>query len=287
MKIAYVLLAHRDPQQLLRLIRRLSSPQASFFVHIDRYADDSIYDAVKIGAASRNDTVLVRRHRCLWGGFGIIRATLELLDAAAAHGGYDATVLLSGQDYPVRPVPEIERALESQTGASYLSYFRLPDEQWAGGGMSRVTGWHWNGRVFGKHVMFPHPRLPALRTWERHFPSGFDPYGGGGWWGLSRPALDYVRTFVRHERAFVRYYRHVYLPDESFFQTILLNSPLADTVENDDLHYVDWSTGKSNPKMLEVENIERAISSGKPFARKFNDEAVLDAIDERVHGGPA
>jgi hypothetical protein len=44
MKIAYVVLAHRYPEQLIRLILRLNTENTSFFVHFDKKSDDKIYN---------------------------------------------------------------------------------------------------------------------------------------------------------------------------------------------------------------------------------------------------
>jgi hypothetical protein len=93
-----------------------------------------------------------------------------------------------------------------------------------------------------------------------------------------------VRDFVERNPRFMRFFRHAGIPDESFFQTILLNSPLAGSVVDDDLHYADWSEGRSHPRTLGLADLDRVLASGELFARKFDDQRVLDAIDERVHG---
>ena len=46
-----------------------------------------------------------------WGGFSMVEAMLAPMRAAVAGGEFDWLVLLSGQHYPVSPLPEIERFL--------------------------------------------------------------------------------------------------------------------------------------------------------------------------------
>lgn len=279
-RVAYVVLAHRGPAQVARLVRRLAVPGVAVYVHVDRNADDAVYEELRrdLGETAR----WTRRRSCTWGGFGIVAAALEGLRAAAADGPPGHVVLLSGQDYPLRPPQLIVDDLAAQPRSSFLDHFAVPTDNWAGGGMERMTGWHWHGRVLGRQTMFPHPRLPWLRTWHRRFPAGFAPYGGSMYWALSREALEYVLAFVSENRAFVRYFRHVNIPDESFFHTILLNSPLREHVVNDDLHYADWGDRASHPKTLGLDDLDAAFASGKPFARKFDDARVLDAIDGRI-----
>ena len=87
----------------------------------------------------------------------------------------------------------------------------------------------------------------------------------------------------------VRFFRHVFVPDEIFFQTILMNSPLHDEIENDNLRYVEWSREPA-PAVLGVDDLDAMLSSGKLFARKFDptvDDAVLAELDRRLDGRPA
>jgi len=279
-------LAHSAPAQLLRLVRRLSSPQSSFFVHVDRAAGDDVLRPIRDGLSEVPRAQLVRRHATSWGSFGLVAAPLEAL-AAARGTGFDVAVLLSAQDYPVRQVAKIEEWLGARSGRSFMSHFSIPTEHWADGGLQRFDRWYWHGRILGRFVMFPHPRLPWLPTWRRKLVPGMTFYGGSAWWGLSGEAAEYVLDFTRSSRRFVRFFRHVDHPDESYFQTVLLNSPLAGSIEDDDLHYVDWSARGSRPMTLGEKDLETVLASGELFARKFDDPAVLDLIDERVHGGAA
>jgi hypothetical protein len=72
------------------------------------------------------------------------------------------------------------------------------------------------------------------------------------------------------------------MPDELFFQTIMLSTPLADSVENEFLHYMDWSDGSAHPAILRVADLPKLKASGMLFARKFDasvDSEILDLLD--------
>jgi len=89
---------------------------------------------------------------------------------------------------------------------------------------------------------------------------------------------------VATNRSFVRFFRHVLIPDELFFQTIVMNSRFRDDVVNDTLHYVDWDADPG-PAILTVADVDRIETSGKLFARKFDvavDSEVLDLLDEHI-----
>ncbi|NJN99140.1 MAG: hypothetical protein HC875_36125 [Anaerolineales bacterium] len=78
------------------------------------------------------------------------------------------------------------------------------------------------------------------------------------------------------------------MPDELFFQTVLLNSPLRDTIVNDDLKHIQWSTPTSaHPDIFSKEDFEKLNRSPKLFARKFDtkhDTVILDLIDQHILG---
>ena len=116
------------------------------------------------------------------------------------------------------------------------------------------------------------------------FPAGLQPHGGGAYWCLSRECVEYVARFVAERPDVVSFFRRVDIPDEIFFHTILMSSPLSDSIVNDNLRYIDWTRGR-RPAILETRDFEALRDSPKLFARKFDvlqDENVLDVIDREL-----
>ncbi|MDQ3630422.1 MAG: beta-1,6-N-acetylglucosaminyltransferase [Actinomycetota bacterium] len=276
MRIAYVILAHQLPEQLVRLVRRLDTPSALFLVHINRRSDDAIYEAARAGLAGLENVVFLRRHKLYWAGFGHVRATIEGLDELYRRSAqFDYLALLTGQDYPIKPVSVIERTLTDSGGKSFMAYDRLP-----GGladGMERITYWHSRriGVAKGWHL-----KLPI----RRRFPQQLVPYGGSSYWWLTREAADYVRRFLADQPGYYRFFKHVDVPDEIFFHTILMNSPLRDSIVNDELRHVDW-TREPLPAIFGLRDFEELRRSPKLLARKFDssvDAEILDLIDREM-----
>ena len=96
----------------------------------------------------------------------------------------------------------------------------------------------------------------------------------------------YLHQFVKQNDPFVRFFKRVHIPDEIFFQTIILNSPLRHTVINDDLRFIKWPVEHArSPRILHRENFNELIGTSKLFARKFDasqDGEVLDLIDRAL-----
>ena len=98
---AYLILAHKNPRQLRKLIALLDDPRNDIFVHVDRKATFRSEDWTRTCRHS-GLYFLDRRIRVNWGGVSIMRCELALLEAAAARGRYDYYHLLSGMDLPIK-----------------------------------------------------------------------------------------------------------------------------------------------------------------------------------------
>ena len=95
------------------------------------------------------------------------------------------------------------------------------------------------------------------------------PWGGSAYWILSRRALDEVVGFVAEHPEYVRFFRHVDIPDELFFQTILLNSAIAGECDDIRLHYTEWGRTPA-PAVLLTGDYPHLVESPCLFARKFD-----------------
>lgn len=286
LKIAYIVLAHRLPQQLARLVRRLADGESAFFVHLDRSADRrngcDLQRAVVDCLADASQVVLLKRHACYWGNFHIVEATLEGIGAIIRSGrAFDRVVLLSGQDYPIKPLSQIKACFSQHANTEFIESFRLtaPNRWTEHGGPYNATA-----RVHRWHLHFRSRTLTL--PWKRPFLRGIAPYGGSQWWALSMDCIAHIWQFVQQEPRVVSYFRSTFIPDELFFHTIISNSKFADRVSGHDLTFADWSRpAPPYPATLDRTYLQALRASPKLFARKFDmdkDPEVLDLIDANL-----
>jgi hypothetical protein len=281
MKIAFFIIMHRRPEQAARLIKTLDGPDSVFFVHVDRRAPNAISDCISRWSSSHSNVRLVKRHACRWGGFGVVAATLECVhDALRSGDRFDCAILLSGQDYPIKPFNYMREYLDKPQ-TQFLESFRLdqPNRWTTHSGpyqaVNKISWHHIQIRSRSFHI-------PVRRC----LPIGLRPYGGSTWWCLTRDCLAYVDDFVNGNSDVLQFFRHVFIPDESLFQTVISNSQFGREVVCDDLHYVDWTRPNPNyPRTLDGTDFERIQLSAKLFARKFDmslDSHVLDLVDREL-----
>ena len=282
MSVAYLIRAHHKPVELARLVERLTTDNASVYVHVDARASAKTYAAMR---RKLGNVHWVERVPARYAGFSLVRSMLAgLADIASAEPMPTHTVFLSGQDYPLRPAPEIEQALAGHPGESLVEHFPIPDpERWAddNGGLDRIAYWYFERVRYRTRIL----RLPLLR---RSFPRGLKPYGGSAWCVLSDEAVRTLLDFPAERPDAFRFFAHAKMPDEIFTQTVLLNSPAGERVLNESTHYVDWPGG-SHPATFRRDDFPRLAGSGKLFARKFDvdeDAEILDLIDRELLATP-
>jgi hypothetical protein len=278
--VAYLILAHNAPEQLVRLVHAL--PQGSpVLIHFDRRADAALYRRCVELLADRPKVRFVTRHVCRWGAFGIVAGTIELMQQLLAHGeSFDYATLLSGADYPIKSNAEIARFLARHRGAEFIESFSLmaPNRWSQHGGYFKTPE-----KMLCRHLRFRSRvlRIPGMRK----LPRDMLPYGGSQWWTLSREAVEYIASFIARTPEFVAFCKYSYIPDESFVQTILSNSHLSDRVSGDDLRVSIWDRPQPPyPAILKIGDLPMLAASDKLFARKFDariDSDILRALDER------
>lgn len=280
MSIAYVIRAHHRPRQLARMVDRLVGDDVSFHLHVSAITSEDTYSDMREGLRDK-DVAWVERVPTRYMGWSMVEGMLNGLRSAVAAGA-DHVLVLSGQDYPIKPPREIAGRLAASPGTSFVHHYRLPTDAWGRerGGLRRVERyWLERPRVFGRRV-----RLPL---WRRRLPDDLVPYGGSAWVGLAAQAARYLLRFVDDNPRVVRFFEHTLIPDELFVQTVLMNSPLRASIVNEELHHVDWSANEVSPKTLTAADFQALAASDKLLARKFDhhvDEEILDLVDRELLG---
>jgi len=301
MRIAYIISAYKRSDQLTRLVNKLHTPTSVFLIHVDKRTDHRQYRDMVSGIDHLSNVIFLKRHNCYWGDFGHVRATLKglayLFDRTI---NFDYVFLLTGQDYPIKSSSGIAEFLNKVKGKEFIDYFSLPSEVWHNddGGLRRIEHWHF--RLHNKYICLPsmqksgsvlkkaiHSILNVIFH-KRALPGNFKLFGGSSYWCLTKECAKFINDFVSENPKFVNFFKYVNIPDEIFFQTIILNSPFAQNVVNDNLRFIVWSGG-SGPRILRKVDLELIMQSKGLIARKFDsalDSEILDLIDSKLLSNP-
>ncbi len=278
MKIAVLIIAHKNVWQLEKLVERLSK-DFDVYIHADLKWNLDITLFSKY-----NNVFFVKRFHVNWGSYTQIRATLELFKTAH-QGNYKYYMLISGQDLPVKSNVFIKKFLEQSGYASFVNSEALPKKEWAGqnGGFDRLN--YYFGNDYGQNILGALRRrslyyIQDLQKKFRHkrklYPIPY--YGGWNWVNLNREAMDYILAFLQNHPGFLKTFKYTYCADEIWLQTILLNS--SNDIVNNNLRYTEWEPHASNPKTLIITDLEKLRQTDQLFARKFDQDTDIDIINK-------
>ena len=297
--MSYLVLAHRQPALLARLVARLWHPDDEIVVHVDRKVAQEPFRAA-LADLPGNVALAHERFVCHWGGTGVLHATVSSMRAFAARPGPTHLVVMTGQDYPIKPLATLRALLAGDPDATYLSWSAGdpgssrtdPGEsrRWVWGGeLDRLVRRHylvlppWSALTTRRFVSLPQPYVPFIGT--KQIPAGLTPYHGGAYFSMARAAVECCLEVLDARPRLLPWFSRVLAPDEFVFQMLLLNSALADTVVNDDLYFIRWKGW--HPEVLTDRDLPALLASPALLARKCDatqSASLLDALDARVHG---
>ena len=113
----YLILAHKSPVQLKRLIDRLNDGLSFFYIHIDRKSDIEQFMEIIDGD---NVKFITNRINCLWGDFSQVIATINLIEEVVKNKRDGMVILLTGQDYPIKSLSEIDRFIGENSEYNFI-----------------------------------------------------------------------------------------------------------------------------------------------------------------------
>lgn len=291
-RIAYIMQCHKNPKQVNRLFSRLSCDSADFYIHVDKKSEiqDEIEKKDNIFFVPDRDRVDV-----IWGDYSQCEATLRLLSCVLNSGkNYDYVWLISGQDYPIKGVCEINKFLQEANSEVFIDVipetengyarFRKRNEVYH---LSCMLGPGFSAKIFRRlWYCITGGGAHTLKIFKRKSPFEKE-YFGSSWWCIPYSYINEIYVHCQREDI-QRYFVHSANPDESMFQTIYMSIARPESRVRRILTYVDWSAGGSNPKILTKDDATALLLAGNKYlmARKFDenyDEDILNIIDEAVH----
>lgn len=306
--IGFVLLSHREPAQLLRLVTTLNR----------LYDDPPIACHHDVGqcpldtaAFPANVRFVAPSIRTGWGKWSVVRAMLAALDLLYEHADPDWFILLSGADYPIHDAAAVRADLLAGEADAFIDYRQIGDTaasalerfgprnpelgQFESDGNRHLKWSHYEGaELWLPIVRFPDGgrRLrPGRYTWQLPFATPLTPFSsafpcfyGDHWITANRRVATLLLNPTAPHRRVQKHLRMRAIPEECYYQTVLCNEPGLRLVR-DNRRYAQWNGGGAHPQLLTEADLPAIRASNAHFARKFaHGEPVLDRIDALLFG---
>jgi hypothetical protein len=273
--IAYFILVHRYPEQFKRLFTAIYRQDYVYVIHIDKNTSKEVHRSIKEFLREYSNVQILTPKYMLWGGYSLVDAQLRGIRLLRRMStSWDFCINLSGQDFPLKSQEWIARFLSAQKGTDFLKVLDQQD-------IRPDT----NSRVEFYYIELKKKLVNTLI--KRKFLSKATPYIGNQWMILSRPYCDFIDT-SREVRRFRQFYLHTLIPDEAFFQTVIMNTSYTPNLVNDDLREIDWipdGSIKLRPRTFTIEDADLLRASTQLFARKFDetvDDKIFDILEAHI-----
>lgn len=277
MKIAHLILAHKNPGQLHRMIAALDHPAFDFYIHLDKKVDKAPFEFLQ---KKGNVFFITNRVKVYWGTYSVIQATLNGFAEIVPHE-YDYINVLSGQDFPIKPASFIVDFMGRNYGTEFITCQSIQKE-WTEAKVRVDKYFFMNWRVPGKHRL---EKIANAILPRRKFPLAYEIVGRECWFTITTQAAGYITEFVHKHPNVVQFFKYSWVADELMMPTILYNSVFREKIR-DNLTYIDWN-GSSNghPQTLTMKDAAALQQSEKLFARKFDadmDEKIIAHLERTV-----
>lgn len=306
MVIAFMVAAHTDLEQLIRLCKKLKD-YGDVYIHVDKNTSNDYYTNLKKYANSHNlsgyyKTIVVdKRVVVKWGAYSQVKAMRILLENIFDERSpkYDRIIYLSGLDYPLYSRENLANMCAANNGKELMTVYNISRGH-DSVQRQKVTLYH-----FFRDINLPHNSLlrkaiiGGTKLLLKYFGIRRKPYimiegkrwdvfFSSQWFILSHDCAKYVLENLVYNKALNQYFKTTYAPEEMIVATIVINSKYGQSVRiinNPDfeelsmfhyLHYTDriWT--------YDEKDFDNLMKSNKPFVRKLvsdKSEKLIAMID--------
>lgn len=312
MRHAILIIAHKNLDQLIRLLSVLQDDDFDIYIHLDKKWQVSDGDIKKLINAGENITVLGTRYSGYLDTWSLCKITLELVkEALRKKKNYSYFLLLSGQDYPIKPMSYIKNTLETLYPKPLIDVTPMAKDNWIYSGFKwirfhpyyRLVEKVTDVKAIRKLMLMPAYGIQFIITlllkspYQRLKNENCSLYGGSAWWILPVEIINLCLEEYEKNSKIVRAFKMKNTPEETFFQTMTMRSRLKDQVNVNDPYEIlqncmtyayffdDEHEPTGHPYILTESNYEMLKQRKEFFARKFDitiDDKILDLIEQNM-----
>ena len=286
---AVLVIAHKNIEHVIELSQLLRK-QFEVYIHIDKKCNVSglqMNELFNIGAHVYQ-SVDVR-----WGGWSIAEAARILFREALKNKEITYMHVISGEDYPVKPLKTIYEFYENNDQI----YIQCePAEGSVKSGESQVLWQKYYfdydkinrrttfGKIYHRYTLLKQTLLHVDKFKELGV--NLKLYQGANWMDIPRDAVSYFMDYFDEHENVRKLFMTGYCSDEFWIQTILKNSEFESRIDGDIHRYIKWEKQYDNyPAVLDEREFSKIKGGNYHFARKFNPQysaALIRMIDDEL-----
>jgi hypothetical protein len=224
-QIGFIILAHDNPREVRCLVNILTQAGHKVVVHFDaKSAKEQILDVFALEAEKPNQVRVISKVPCVWGEWSLVEAVitaLQVFDQMSDKPHY--IHLMSASDIPIRPINDLQEFLRRNPEKDFIECCDITNQTWVKGGLSiERLEFYFPVNFRTKRSTFDlFVYLQRKFKIKRKIPLGLIPHMGSQWWTLRWSTCKKILNYISENPRLIRYFRSTWIPDESFFQTVI------------------------------------------------------------------
>ncbi len=275
-KIAFILLCHKDPEAIVKQAQRLTAVGDYISIHFDaRAKPDHFAQITEALKDNPNVAFAERRLKCGWGEWSLVEASLLAVKAAvdrfprATH-----FYMLSGDCMAIKSADYAHAFLDADD-VDYVESFDFFESDWIKTGMKgdRLFYRHFFNERKRKFLFYASVNLQRRLGLRREIPADLQIMIGSQWWCLRRRTVEWILDFCRKRPDVMRFFRTTWIPDETFFQTLVPHLVPQSEIRTRTLTFLMF-TDYGMPVTFYNDHYDLLLSQDFLFARKISPGAT-------------
>lgn len=274
-KIAFILLCHKDPEAIIKQAQRLTAVGDYMAIHFDARAKKEHYDQIREALKDNPHVAFAKKRiKCGWGEWSLVQATLNAVEVAvesfprATH-----FYMLSGDCMAIKSAEYAHDFLDG-ADVDFIESFDYFESDWI------KTGWkeerliyrHWFNERTQKRRFYGAFKLQKKLGLTRKIPEDLQIQIGSQWWCLRRRTVEWILDFCRRRKDVMRFFKTTWIPDETFFQTLVRHIVPETEIRSRTLTFLMFSD-YGMPVTFYNDHYDLLLSQDYLFARKISPEA--------------
>ncbi|MFY0692468.1 MAG: glycosyl transferase [Paracoccaceae bacterium] len=275
-QIAFILLCHKDPDAVIKQAERLTAVGDYMAIHFDASADPKAYRKIRAALdGNPNVTFAKKRIKCGWGEWSLVDASLQAVKAAVdAFPRATHFYMLSGDCMAIKSARYAHDFLD-EAELDYIESYDFFGSNWIKTGMKedRLIYRHFFNERTHKRLFYTSYELQKRFGFQRQIPADLQIMIGSQWWCLRRRTVEWILDFCRDRPDVMRFFRTTWIPDETFFQTLVRHLVPGDEISNRSLTFLMFSD-YGMPVTFYNDHYDLLLSQEFLFARKISPDAM-------------
>ena len=302
-KIAILLLVHKFPEQLMRLLKRLDDERFDFYIHVDAKSNMDTFMFIEKHIRNSQIYWVKNRVKTYFNDFSLVEATCNIVKEACSKENYLYYVLLTGQDYPIKSNDVIYKKLSESYPTSFIDMYGVDEAYFAGVKWVRNIGYSCFSQslrkdflniVGNKFYYSPKGRIIKIipkvydkiltilhsspRNWIKNTEYTYS--AGSHFWMLPDVSIRHIIDRYERDKKINAIFQHIAAPEESYFQTVLSSAPDLMLPKNMLEQFGDVNKEMDNPALRLIKWYENGVhTNGHPAIWTIKDKPMIDKAE--------